>query len=182
MSELMIEENSHSSIGLTSSYHWQFDPSLALVIGADAEWTSGELTETQQKASTFSFGKARQQGVHYDYEVNALTLAPYVQADWQYSHALRMSASVRFDSTHYDYENRLADGTTQADGSPCVNGNNEPVACLYQRPADSKDDFDNVSGKIGFNYLMNESVALFADWSQGFRAPQTCTAFKISKW
>jgi iron complex outermembrane receptor protein len=174
-----IEENSHSSIGVTSSYHWQFDPSLALVIGADAEWTSGELTETQQKASTFSFGKARQQGVHYDYEVNALTLAPYVQADWQYSHALRMSASVRFDSTHYDYENRLADGTTQADGSPCVNGNNEPVACLYQRPADSKDDFDNVSAKIGFNYLMNESVALFADWSQGFRAPQTTDLYRI---
>lgn len=174
-----IEENSHASIGLTSSYHWQFDPSLALVLGADVEWTSGELTETQQKASTFSFGKARQQGVHYDYEVDVVILAPYVQADWQYSQALSMSASVRFDSTHYDYENRLADGTTQADGTPCVNGNNEPVACLYQRPTDSKDDFDNVSSKVGFNYLLDENVALFAAWSQGFRAPQTTDLYRI---
>ena len=74
-----IEENSHSSIGLTSSYHWEVEPSFALVMGIDFEYTDGELTQTQQKDDTFGFGKARQQGIHYDYKVKANNIAPH---DW----------------------------------------------------------------------------------------------------
>jgi len=174
-----IEENSHSSVGLISSYHWRVDSDLAVIVGADAEWTTGTLTETQQKASTFGFGKARQQGVHYDYEVDVFTIAPYIQADWQYSDQLDFSASVRFDINDYDYHNLIADGTTKADGSSCVNSNNETVACLYQRPADSNDDFENSSAKAGFNYRIATGIALFGDWSQGFRAPQTTDLYRI---
>lgn len=174
-----IEENSHSSVGLTSSYHWRVDADLAVVVGADAQWTTGKLTETQQKSSTYGFGKARQQGVHYDYEVDVFTIAPYIQADWQYSERLDFSASVRFDVNDYDYHNLIADGTTKADGSSCVNSNNEAVACLYQRPADSNDRFENGSAKAGFNYRITSGMALFADWSQGFRAPQTTDLYRI---
>ena len=174
-----IEENSHYSLGMASNYNWQVDDQLALIMGVDVEYTKGELTETQTKADSFGFGKARQQGLHFDYEVEATTIAPYIQGDWQLSENLKLTGSVRFDSTEYDYDNLIADGTTKADGSSCVNNSDAPVACLFQRPSENKDSFDNTSTKLGFNYRINGDMAVFGDWSQGFRAPQTTDLYRL---
>ena len=176
-----IEENSHYSVGVASNYFWQIEPSLALVMGVDAEWTEGELTQTQQKPDTYSWGKARQQGTHFDYEVEASTIAPYIQGDWQVNDALKFTGSIRFDATQYRYNNLVADGTTKADGSACVNNSDEPISCLFQRPGDSDDRFNNTSTKLGFNYQLGTSTALFGAWSQGFRAPQTTDLYRLQK-
>ena len=174
-----IEENSHYSVGVASNYYWQIEANLALVMGIDAEWTEGELTQTQQKPDTFSFGKARQQGTHYDYEVEASTIAPYIQGDWQVNDVLKFTGSIRFDATEYRYDNLIADGTTKADGSSCVNNSGEATPCLYLRPSDSDDHFDNTSTKLGFNYQFTDNTALFSAWSQGFRAPQTTDLYRL---
>ncbi|MCW8865340.1 MAG: TonB-dependent receptor [Colwellia sp.] len=176
-----IEENSHYSVGLASNYFWQVAPSLALIMGIDAEWTEGELTQTQQKPDTYSWGKARQQGIHYDYEVDASTIAPYIQGDWQVSEALKFTGSIRFDATEYRYNNLVADGTTKADGSACVNNADEAIPCLFQRPSDSDDSFNNTSAKLGFNYQVGAKTAFFGTWSQGFRAPQTTDLYRLQK-
>ncbi|WP_440874282.1 TonB-dependent receptor [Thalassotalea sp. PLHSN55] len=176
-----IEENSHYSVGLANRYHWQVHENLALVTGIDLEWTDGELTQTQQQPDTYSWGKARQQGLHYDYNVSASTLAPYLQADWQLSAKLKFTGSVRFDATQYRYDNLLTDGTSKADGSACVNNNNEPIECLFKRPEDSNDNFDNTSTKLGFNYRLNNNIAFFGAWSQGFRAPQATDMYRLQK-
>lgn len=176
-----IEENSHYSVGVASNYYWQIDPSLAVVMGIDAEWTEGELTQTQQKPDTFSFGKARQQGTHYDYDVEASTIAPYIQGDWQVNNALKFTGSIRFDATAYRYNNLVVDGTTKADGSSCVNNSGDDVPCLYYRPSDSDDQFNNSSTKLGFNYQLASDTALFGAWSQGFRAPQTTDLYRLQK-
>jgi iron complex outermembrane receptor protein len=174
-----IEENSHYSIGVVSSYHWKINREASLIMGVDAEWTEGDLTQTQQKSDSYGYGKARQQGLHYDYEVQAITIAPYIQGDWQLSEHFKLNGSLRFDATEYNYNNLLADGTTKADGSLCVNNSEEPVPCLYQRPMDSKDSFDNASTKLGFNYRVNSDMAIFGDWSQGFRTPQTTDLYRL---
>ena len=174
-----IEENSHYSIGMVSNYNWQIDENVALVMGIDVEWTQGELTQIQEKDDTYGFGKARQKGLHYDYKVDASVVAPYLQADWELSEQLKFTGSVRFDSTKYRYDNLIADGTTKADGSSCVNSSNAPVACLYKRPSDTTDSFDNTSTKLGFNYRVNNDIALFGSWSQGFRAPQTTDLYRL---
>jgi iron complex outermembrane receptor protein len=176
-----IEENSHYSIGVTSNYYWQIDPSIAVVMGIDAEWTEGALTQTQQKPDTFSFGKARQQGTHYDYKVEASTIAPYIQGDWDVNDALKFTGSVRFDATEYHYNNLVVDGTTKADGSSCVNNSGDTVPCLYLRPGDNDDQFNNTSIKLGFNYQLASDTALFGAWSQGFRAPQTTDLYRLQK-
>ena len=176
-----IEENNHYSLGVTSQYYWQVDNNVEVVFGFDAEWTDGALTQTQQKADTFSWGKARQQGIHYDYEVEASTLAPYFQGDWQVNDALKLTGSIRFDSTLYSYNNLVADGTTKADGTSCVNNDSEDVSCLYLRPKDSDDRFNNLSSKLGFNYQINVDTALFGTLSQGFRAPQTTDLYRMQK-
>jgi iron complex outermembrane receptor protein len=174
-----IEENGHHSIGVVSSYNWHINQEISLIMGVDAEWTEGDLNQTQQKSDSYRFGKARQEGIHYDYKVQAMIIAPYIQGDWQLSENLKLNASLRFDATQYDYNNLVADGTTKADGSACKNNSEEPVPCLYQRPADSKDSFDNASAKLGFNYRFNSDMAVFGDWSQGFRAPQTTDLYRL---
>lgn len=174
-----IEDNSHHSLGLASHYNWQVNQELTLIMGVDLEWTDGKLTETQEKADSYSYGKARQQGLHYDYEVQATTVAPYIQGDWQLNENLKLTGSLRFDATEYDYDNLLADGTTKADGSPCFDNNDSPVGCLFKRPSDNTDSFDNTSAKLGFNYHLNNNATLFADWTQGFRAPQTTDLYRL---
>lgn len=176
-----IEENSHYSVGMVNNYNWQVDKSIALVMGIDFEWTQGELTQTQQQSDTYSFGKARQQGLHYNYNVNASIIAPYIQADWQLTEQLKFTGSLRFDATQYRYDNLLADGTSKADGSSCVNNNDEPTDCLFKRPSDSNDSFDNTSTRLGFNYRLNNDIAFFGSWSQGFRAPQTTDMYRLQK-
>jgi iron complex outermembrane receptor protein len=174
-----IEENSHYSIGLVGHYNWQVSQTLSLIMGVDVDWTHGKLTETQKNVDSYSYGKARQQGLHYDYEVQATTIAPYIQGDWQLNDNFVLTGSLRFDATEYDYDNLIAEGTTKADGSSCVDNNESPIGCLYQKPSDSVDSFDNTSAKLGFNYRINKHVALFADWTQGFRAPQTTDIYRL---
>lgn len=176
-----IEENSHYSVGLINNYYWKMDDNLALVMGIDLDWTEGELIQTQQKNDSYSFGKARQHGLHYDYKVDASTIAPYVQADWQINEQLKLNGSVRFDSTKYRYDNLISDGTTKADGSSCVNNSNVAIDCLFKRPSDSNDSFDNTSTKLGFNYRLTNDTAFFGSWSQGFRAPQTTDMYRLQK-
>lgn len=176
---LAIEENSHYSFGMLSNYYWQADENLGLVLGADIESTDGELTQTQTKEDSYSFGKARQQGVHFDYTVAVSNIAPFIQLDWRPTPKLTFIGSARLDVTQYQYDNLLLDGTTKADGSYCINDNNEPIPCLYQRPSDRTDTFNNSSVKLGTNYLLNQEIALFGSWSQGFRAPQTTDLYRL---
>ena len=176
-----IEKNSHYSVGIASNYYWQLADTVALVMGIDAEWTEGKLAQIQQKASTFSFGNARQQGVHFDYKVDASTIAPYIQGDWQVNDALKFTGSLRYDATLYQYDNLIADGTIQADGRSCVNSMDEEVACLFLRPMDRNDRFNKTSTKLGFNYQLASDTALFGAWSQGFRAPQITDLYRLQK-
>jgi len=176
-----IEENSHYSVGLLSNYFWQIAERLGLIIGIDAEFTEGKLTQTQEKPSTYSWGNARQQGVHFDYEVKATTLAPYIQSDWQVNDALTLTGSLRFDSTQYRYNNLIADGTSKADETSCVDNFDADIPCLYLRPSDRDDRFNKVSSKLGFNYEWIKNTTLFWAWSQGFRAPQTTDLYRLQK-
>ncbi len=174
-----IEMNKHSSVGLKAIYRQHINEQMKWVAGLDLESTTGTLVETQDNPDRYSFGKARQQGQHFNYEVQAQVIAPFVQLTYQATDALSLDASVRFDSTRYDYDNFIADGTTKADGSSCTKTDGSEVACLFLRPADRSDDFDNTSLKVGANYLVSSQSAVFASIASGFRAPQTTDLYRL---
>lgn len=174
-----IEENSHSSVGVKTIYNQSFSNDLELVAGLDLESTNGTLIETQDAADKYSWGKARQQGQHFNYEVDAQIIAPFVQLQYQANEQLSLDASLRFDNTQYDYDNLIADGTTKADGTSCTKTNGDPIACLFLRPADRSDDFSHTSVKVGANYLLTDTTALFASVASGFRAPQTTDLYRL---
>ena len=174
-----IEENSHSSVGLKTLYSHTLNEQVKLVAGIDLETTTGTLIQTQDLPDRYSWGKARQQGQHFNYEVEANVVAPFVQVIYQASEALVINTSVRFDSTSYDYNNFIADGSSKADGTSCTKTDGSPVACLFLRPADRSDDFDNTSVQLGANYLVSDESAVFASIASGFRAPQTTDLYRL---
>lgn len=174
-----IEENSHSSLGVKTIYSQQVSTDLNLVTGVDIESTTGTLIETQDAADKYSWGKARPQGQHFNYEVDAQIIAPFVQVTYQASTDLSLDASLRFDNTQYEYDNHIADGTTKADGTSCTKNNGAAIACLFLRPADRSDDFSNTSLQIGANYSLTDTTALFASVASGFRAPQTTDLYRL---
>lgn len=174
-----IEENSHSSVGVKTIYSQSLSNDLDIVAGIDLESTTGLLIETQDAADKYSWGKARQQGQHFNYEVDAQIIAPFVQVMYQANEQLSFDASARFDNTQYDYDNLIADGTTKADGTSCTNNNGAAIDCLFLRPADRTDDFSNTSIKAGVNYLLTDNTALFASIASGFRAPQTTDLYRL---
>jgi len=179
-----IEENGHDSFGAKTAYYMELEGGHNVIFGADVEYTQGYLKETQEIASKYSFGKARQQGVHYDYDVDASLLAPFIHAEWQLAKNLRATTGLRYEYTKYKYENNVADGTTKADGSSCYKDDVnqiDPVPCLYQRPGDRDDTFNDWSPKLGLVYRLAETHSVYSNLSRGNRAPLTTDMYRIQK-
>ncbi|MBT8088419.1 MAG: TonB-dependent receptor, partial [Gammaproteobacteria bacterium] len=116
----------------------------------------------------------RPQGKHYDYDVTSRSIAPYLQADIDVSDRLTLSAGVRLEYLHYDYDNRMLSGNTRDDGSACGFG-----GCLYTRPASRSDSFTNAAPKLGFNYRLSTAARLYGNLARGFRAPQATELYRL---
>jgi len=185
-----IEENGHDSVGVQTSYYMDLEGGHQVIVGTDLEYTDGHLKETQERDSYAYFGgKLRQQGVHYDYDVEAVSISPFIHAEWQLSDKLRATTGLRFDYVNYDYNNNVADGTGLADGSAsqCDNFQHSVTPaivsgpCLFQRPADREDTFNDWSPKLGLVYRLADNHSVYTNLSRGHRAPQTTDLYRIQK-
>ncbi|MDX1516933.1 MAG: TonB-dependent receptor [Woeseiaceae bacterium] len=170
-----LEENGHVSAGLLASMQFAGERSQ-LTAGFDVEWSDVFLEETQAGPATGSpfLIETRPVGRHYDYSVAAYSLAPYVQAEFAASERVSLSAGLRGEWVRYDYDNRMLDGNTRDDGTPCGFG-----GCLYTRPADRKDDFTNLAPKLGARLALSADTTLYASVARGFRAPQMTELYRL---
>ena len=173
-----IEENGHSSAGLLLAYYASFGDHQ-LIFGSDLEYTLGYLKETQEKASYSSWGKNRQQGVHYDYDVDATVIAPYARAEWAITEKFQITTGLRAEYVRYDYDNKVASGTGMADGSECFAG--AGTECLFFRPSDRTDEFFDVLPKIGMTYALSDTQSIFSNFKKGYSAPQTTELYRLQK-
>lgn len=154
------EKNGHWSVGaqsdfIFSSENWQ------LHTGVDLEYTEGNLKEEQSLPTVFSFT----QGVHYDYEVTARSLAGFVKGDYSLSRKLTGSAGVRIDHTHYHYNNLTEDG----------------VVGRFLRPGDRQDSFTTVSPKVSLQYQNSESLMSYISFARANRPPQTSDLYRLQR-
>ena len=170
-----LEENGHESFGVNSALSIESERART-VVGLDVEWADVFLKETQDGPTQGSpfLQETRPAGKHYDYEVTSTSIAPYVQSFITLSDRWRLSLGLRAELTRYDYDNRMLDGNTRDDGTACGFG-----GCLYTRPADRKDRFDNVAPKLGLSYQPSDDVTAFATLSRGFRAPQMTELYRL---
>lgn len=158
-----LEKNKHSSIGLLSSFTHELDGGHKVILGTDLEYTEGELSEVQNNPAPFPGTFIP--GVHYDYEVDATVLAPYIHSEWQLLENTRLTAGLRYEYTRYDYTNNTGSRTL-------------PGSDRYLRPDSDVDTFSNFSPKLGLVQQLNEDTAAFINYSRGNRAPQTSDLYR----
>jgi outer membrane receptor protein involved in Fe transport len=160
-----LEENSHTSVGVQAQFQKNYGD-LTWLSGFDADYTQGQLTETQADP----FAPTLPAGTHYDYKVNASVYSPFAQLQWAATQQLTLSVGARYEHTKYDYNNELSAG------SACEVGVEN---CRFTRPEDQIVDYDEWSYQINTNYALTDNNRLYAQYSTGFRAPQATELFRL---
>jgi outer membrane receptor protein involved in Fe transport len=157
-----LEQNSHDSYGLQASYArdagW-----VSYVAGLDIELTEGELSEEQSQEISGFLGTLYEQGTHYDFEVDAQVIAPYVHAVWSLSDKTDITTGLRWEMTDYDYTNKTDNGREGR---------------LF-RPASKSDDFSDMSPKLGVVHRLADNRRVFANLARATRAPQVTDLYRL---
>lgn len=157
----------------------RFDRRLNARLTVDAERANSELTEFQPGPATDGAPAAnaiRPAGLHYDYTVDSSTLGATLALDYQPADPLTLTAALRTDRTRYDYDNRMIDGNTAANGVACA-----PAGCLYSRPADRTDTFDNVTPMLALSWHQGAHSLLYVTGSSGFRPPEMTELYRLQR-
>ncbi|MCC5795991.1 MAG: TonB-dependent receptor [Methylophaga sp.] len=160
-----VEQNKHRSVGLLAAYDLDLDGGHRVIFGTDFEYTRGSLSEVQSNPAPTPFSPFIP-GVHYDYDVDATVIAPYVHSEWQVAERTRLIAGLRYEYTHYDYDDNT--------GSVTLAGSSR-----YVRPEDRKDNFSNFSPKLGLVQQLTEDTSAFINLARGNRAPQTTDLYRL---
>ncbi|MBM4197607.1 MAG: TonB-dependent receptor [Gammaproteobacteria bacterium] len=164
------EENGQVSGGLMLARRSSLG-SGTLTSGLDVELASGYLEEFQDNPGP---NGSLPQGAHYDYDVRSALIAPFAQIEWPFGDRLTLQAGLRGEIMRYEYDNRMIDGNTQADGTPCT-----PAPCRYSRPADRDDEFLNVAPNLGLRYAWTPGLSSYLQLVHGFRPPQATELYRL---
>ncbi|MFK7828376.1 MAG: TonB-dependent receptor [Congregibacter sp.] len=164
------EKNGQQSVGmrvaLQSAAASDSKRPISWQTGVDLDLTEGWLSEVQAQ----DFSPNQPAGVHYDYEVEAISIAAYAQANWQWTDRWNLSGGIRLEHNAYDYDNQASDGS--ACGPEASN-------CRFFRPTDRDDQFGNGSLNLGVTYRLGESARAYIRGARGFRPPQTAELYRL---
>jgi len=112
---------------------------------------------------------------HYDYTVDSDTIGATFALDWRFANRWSLAGALRADETRYDYDNQMIDGNTDQNGVPC------PGGCLFSRPADRTDTFDNVAPRVTLSWQPGEHSMLYMSGSTGFRPPEMTEVYRLQR-
>lgn len=174
-----VEENEQTSAALSTTFGRPLNESWVYRLGADLEASDTSLLENQEGPTTDGAPAAnaiRPAGKHYDYGVAGLTLGGHATLEWRATSRLAVAAGLRIERTRYDYDNHMLVGNTDENGVPCGAG-----GCLYSRPADRVDTFDNVAPKLEARFKLSERQRLYASWARGFRPPEMTELYRLQR-
>lgn len=160
-----VEKNKHTSAGLLAAYDVDLDGGHRVIFGTDFEYTRGSLSEVQFNPAPSAFSPFIP-GVHYDYDVNATVLAPYAHTEWQIANRTRITAGLRYEYTQYNYDDNT--------GTVTLAGSNR-----YIRLEDRRDNFSNLSPKLGLVQQLTDDTSAFINLARGNRAPQTTDLYRL---
>lgn len=154
-----LEVNGHKSLGVLSRVYHELEGGHRVIVGIDIERTEGFLSEVQDAPTLFSFVT----GTHYDYEVDATLVSPYIHSEWALGDKTRITAGLRIDYTEYEYDTAT------------------PVDTIgrYQRISDRTDDFTTATPKLGITHVLSDELTVFGLLARGQRAPQTTDLYRI---
>lgn len=171
-----LEENGQNSYGLQSMYVSAPGSMFDWRVGVDMEITEGFLKETQASPTVGSafLVNTIPVGKHYDYEVDATFVSPYMLLKYNFTDMDQLSLGVRYESVEYDYNNLMINGRTKDDGTACASG-----GCRFNRPADRTDNYENVSVQLGWIHDIDDNQQVYASVASAFRAPDTSEVYRL---
>ena len=176
-----FEHNAQTSYMVSSTLAMKFfSERLDARLTVDAETADSELTEYQPGPATDGAPPAnaiRPAGLHYDYVVDSHTLGSTLAFDWSLGNRWSLAAALRLDRTEYDYDNLMIDGNSAEDGTPCPS----PTGCLFSRPADRVDTFDNVAPRVTLSWQPGDRSLLYLSGSTGFRPPEMTEVYRLQR-
>jgi len=174
-----VEKNGQDSAEVLLSRTLGLGQDSMLTIGVDGELAAGSLLQVQDGPTLDGPPAAnaiRPAGKQYDYTVDSTLLAPYLQWERSFAERLTLTAGLRFEWLVYDYDNRMLDGNTDENGVPCPG-----AGCLYTRPSDRRDSFTNWGPRLGLNWRLSDSTAVWTVASQGFRPPEATELYRLQR-
>lgn len=172
-----LERNGQDSAGAMLAWSGELG-ALRWRTGLDLEAAQGYLVEDQANPTTGAAPGAiaiRPAGLHYDYRVDSRVAAPWANLEWTFAPRWTASAALRADWIEYDYDNRMRDGNTAANGTPC------PGGCLYSRPADRKDTFTSVGPRLGVSWRFADSQVAYVSGARGYRPPEVTELYRLQR-
>lgn len=137
----------------------------SLIFGASTDFSPQRyVAETIDVTVDPETGKNTDFTVNYgdyilNYDADILNYAGYFQYEINPLRALKLTAALRYDGFQYTYNN-LVDGIAG--------------------PKDSKNNYNNVSPKLGLNYNVSNNLGFYANYSNGFAPPETATLYRNS--
>ena len=170
-----LEDNDQTSAGVMVGHRFETH-TLTLNSGLQLEAFRGGLREFQRSASIGSafIVATRPAGLHYDYEVDGRSAAGFYDLDLAIGERWHLLHSGRLEWQKLDYNNKALDGNTRDDGRPCAFG-----GCLYTRPADRKDSYTDLAGRVGVAFDLAADQQLYATIGSGFRPPQAVELYRL---
>ena len=166
-----LEQNGQQSIGLQSQFNHQTATGTNLSHGIDIDYTEGWLEQSQEGG----FGPFPP-GQQYDYQVDALNIAAWLSARQTIGEQGELQWGARLEQQRYDYDNRMLDGNTRADGSSCPG-----AGCRYSRPADRDDSFDQLAWYTGYRHQLSDSSSAWLRLAAGHRPPQATELYRLQQ-
>lgn len=172
-----VEKNAQQGVGVQSLWVHQVSDHITVSSGLDGELTQGTLLQLQEGETVGSafLVETIPTGKHYDYDVEASIVAPFIAAEWQVNN-WRITAGLRYEYMAYQYTNNMNTGRLREDGSSCGFG-----GCRYTRPPSGSNRFSNISPKLGTVYQWSDVIQLYANASVGFRAPQATELYRLQR-
>jgi len=174
-----LEENGQDSVAALLSWNVPWGEDTTLIAGIDAEYSLSSLFEFQSGPTTDGTPAAnaiRPAGRHYDYEVDGASVAAYAQVEREFAKRWTLTAGLRGEAVEYRYDNLMIPGNTAEDGTPC------PFAgCLYNRPADGTDRFENLAPKVALGYKLADTHRVYVSAGRGFRPPELTELYRLQR-
>ncbi|CAE7735012.1 btuB [Symbiodinium microadriaticum] len=114
-----VEDFEHRSLGLQAAGYRTLPNGAELALGVDIEDTNASLLEFQPNPTEGSafLRNTIPQGKHYDYEVEAILYAGFVNYEQALNDDWNISLGLRLESIEYDYDNLMIDGRTNELGA-----------------------------------------------------------------
>lgn len=160
------------SYGFLAKYRRKL-PSLnaEIITGIDVDYTPSTYEERRLSVTRNAdgiFTDTSETGrLNYDFDANQLSISPYVHSEWQAKEKLRLTAGLRYDYFHVDYQDNLDPSVPSRAGRS-----------THLRPDSQSLSYDNFSPKLGLIYDIAKNHDVYANYRHSFRVPSIGQLFR----